>query len=99
MTRVAHREPGVIPVTACLGRDRKAADAADRKRAKTRNRVRELRRRRNGDKDVFRVRITVDYALASELVGKGFLAEWSMEDRTAVQTALQTYLDQCGQYD
>jgi hypothetical protein len=95
------RDPGVIPVAACLGRPRKAADAVDRKRVQTRDRQRRRRRRQNGDRHVFKVSISVvvDYAKASELVDQGFLAEWDMEDRAAVQAAVQKQYDTQNEYE
>jgi hypothetical protein len=101
MTRAARRErePGVIPVTACLGRDRKAADAADRRRALARDRKRRERDRKKDDGNVVRVLVTVDYDLACELVDKGFLEEWNMEDRAAVTAAAQKWFDVRKQYE
>jgi hypothetical protein len=97
--RAARREPGSMIIAACLGRDRKAADAADRRRAKARARKRKQRRRQKGDRHTFTVPITVDFTLASELADRGFIGDWDLEDRAAVQVALQTYLDQRKKYE
>ncbi len=99
-TRRRDREPGLIPITAILGRPRDAhTDAADRRRAKTRDRKRRERRRKKGDGNVMTVSIVVDYALACELADAGFIGDWDLEDRAAVKAALQAYLDQRKKYE
>jgi hypothetical protein len=93
------RKPGTMIVTACLGRHRKAADAADRQRTKARDRKRRERERKKDDGNVVRVPVTVDYELGCRLVREGVLDEWDMENRDAVAAALQAYLDLKQQYE